>query len=135
MIRNNQAFAGRKAMSKIGIKAEKDEMLIDALSETIGDYSSKRATILKKAFDENGAAAVAELEEEYEALLDARYELRLRALDRNHHLYAALIQAATDEVARLKTDIKTLRNISKLSGVIAAVVDIVGRIILILALA
>ena len=106
--------------------------LIDLLSEAITEFNRTRVEILKKALaGPGGGAAVEKLEREYDALRDARAELRERQLAENDDAYRELAVRASAETKALKKVIADLAAVSQIISALATVVDIIGRIVLV----
>ena len=109
-----------------------EEQLKKQLSEAIAEFNKHRARILIAAQTSGGQEAVRKVEEEYDALRDAYYELIKRELDQNNHLYEQLISAANSETVKLKETIANLEDINTLINLTTSVFNLVGRIIIVL---
>jgi len=104
-----------------------EEQLKLTLSQAIGEFNSNRAAILLLAHKAGGQAAVIKVEQEYDALRDAYFEILRRQLDKNNHLYERLITAANSETEKLKASINQLNNINDITNLATAVINLVGR--------
>lgn len=111
---------------------DREELLKIALAGAIGEFSANRAAILELAFANGGQEVVQKLESEYDVLRDAYFEILKRQLDRNNHLYGQLIKAANEEVENLKTSIKQVNNINDIIQLTSTVINLVGRILIVL---
>lgn len=109
-----------------------EERLKTTLVQAISEFNSKRAEILQLAFDQGGRPAVTKLEQEYDALRDAYFEICKQQLDKNNHLYVQLINTATDETDKLRNTIQSLTNINDITNSLTIVVNIIGRLIIVL---
>ncbi|MCA0229176.1 MAG: hypothetical protein LCH91_01850 [Bacteroidetes bacterium] len=109
-----------------------EQQLKNSLSTTISEFNKRRFQILQKAFQDGGQDEVLKLEEEYDALRDAYFEILKRELDENNHLYAKLLKAANDETENLTQSIKQLNNINDIIKLTTAVINLVGRILIVL---
>jgi len=107
-----------------------EEELKARLSKAISEFNNNRYKILKLAYDSGGNSAVQKAEEEYDALRDAYFEILRRQLDKNNHLYEQLIKNANTETNKLTESIQQLENINKIIELTAAVVNLIGRIII-----
>jgi len=111
-----------------------EEELKAALAQTIADFNNNRAQILQAAFSTGGQETVTKIEQEYDALRDAYFELLKRQLDKNNHLYEQLMLAAGTETGRLNTSIGQVSNINSIIDLTTSVVNLLGRIIIVLGL-
>jgi len=109
-----------------------EEQLKLTLSQAIGEFNSNRAAILLLAHTTGGQAAVIKVEQEYDALRDAYFEILRRQLDKNNHLYEQLITAANSETEKLKASINQLNNINDITNLATAVINLVGRSLIVL---
>ena len=116
------------------MKNNMEEQLKTALSQAIGDFNNNRTLILRLAFDSGDPNAVDKIEQEYDALRSAYFEILRRQLDNNNHLYEELITAANSETERLRTSVNQLNNINDIINLTTAVINLVGRIIIMLAI-
>lgn len=110
-----------------------EEQLKSNLSLAIGEFSDKRAAILQLAYSEGGQAAVERLEQEYDALRNAYFEILQKQLDRNNHLYEQLTTVANEETGRLRASVGELAHINDIITLLGAVVSLVGRVLVVLA--
>lgn len=108
------------------------EQLKITLSQAIGSFNNQRAEILERAFNEGGRPAVTKLVQEYDALRDAYFEILRRELDDNNHLYERLITAAKDETENLKESVRQLDNINDIINLTTSVINLVGRVLIVL---
>lgn len=109
-----------------------EEQLKLALSQAIGEFNNNRAAILQLANTSGGQAAIIKVEQEYDALRDAYFEILRRQLDKNNHLYEQLINVANSETERLRASVNQLNNINDIINLATAVVSLVGRILIVL---
>lgn len=110
-----------------------EEQLKMALSQAIGEFNNNRTSILRLAFESGDHNAVTKVEQEYDALRSAYFEILRRQLDKNNHLYEKLIAAANSETERLRASVNQLNNINDIINLTTAVINLVGRIIIMLA--
>lgn len=110
-----------------------EEQLKIKLSQAIGDFNNNRTAILKLAFDSGDQKAVVNVEREYDALRNAYFEILRRQLDQNNHLYEELMAAANSETEKLRTSLNQLNNINSIINSATTVVNLVGRILIMLA--
>lgn len=111
-----------------------EEQLKITISQAIGEFNNKRAAILQLAFNNGGQDAVKKVEQEYDALRDAYFEILRRQLDKNNHLYEQLISAANKETENLRASVAQLNNINSIIDLATSVINLVGRVILVLGL-
>jgi len=109
-----------------------EEQLKLELSKVIGEYSNNRAAILQLAQTNGGQVAINKVEQEYDALRDAYFEILRRQLDKNNHLYEQLITAANSETEKLRTSVNQLNNINDIINLSTAVINLIGRIVIVL---
>jgi DNA gyrase inhibitor GyrI len=109
-----------------------EEQLKLALSQAIGEFNINRAAILQLANTSGGQAAIIKVEQEYDALRDAYFEILRRQLDKNNYLYEQLIDVANSETERLRASVNQLNNINDIINLSTAVVNLVGRILIVL---
>ncbi|PZU88630.1 MAG: hypothetical protein DI529_05380 [Chryseobacterium sp.] len=105
-----------------------------SLSTAISQFNAKRSQLLQEAFQSGGQDAVQKIEQEYDTLRDAYYEILQRQLDENHHLYTQLISAAKTEADELTKSVKQLNNINEIINLATEVINLVGRVLIVLAL-
>jgi len=108
-----------------------EQQLKTSLSNAISEFNKVRFQILQKAFQNGGQDVVLKLEEEYDALRDAYFEILKRELNENNHLYATLIKAANDETQKLTQSIKELNNVNDIIRLTTAVINLIGRIVIV----
>ena len=109
-----------------------EEQLKSALSQAISEFNNNRASILQLAFNTGGQKAVNVLETEYDALRDAYFEILKSQLDKNNHLYNKLITDANVETENLKNSINQLNNINAIIDSATAIINLIGRILIVL---
>lgn len=109
-----------------------EEQLKLTLSQAIGAFNSNRAAILQLAHTNGGQAAVIKVEQEYDALRDAYFEILRRQLDKNNHLYEQLLIAVNSETEKLKVSVNQLNNINSITTLATTVINLVGRILIVL---
>lgn len=109
-----------------------EEGLKAALSQAIAGFNNKRSEILQAAFSNGGQESVNKIEQEYDALRDAYFELLKRELDKNNHLYERLISAASTETGKLGKSVEQISNINNIIDLTTSVVNLLGRIIIVL---
>ncbi|NWJ52094.1 MAG: hypothetical protein HXX14_14660 [Bacteroidetes bacterium] len=109
-----------------------DEQLKITLGQVIAEFSNNRAKILQSAFNNGGEAEVDKLEQEYDVLRDAYFEILKRQLDKNNHLYEQLTSSAIAETDRLKDSVQQMNNINEIISLTTSVINLVGRVILVL---
>ena len=105
-----------------------------AISDAIDAFNSNRYDILQAAFKEGGRTEVDSLNQEYDTLRDAYFELVNRELDENNGQYADLTQQASAATLRLTQVVAAFATASQVVNAMASVIDIVGRVIMILGL-
>ncbi|PYF74863.1 hypothetical protein [Pedobacter nutrimenti] len=103
-----------------------------SLSAAIAQFNSKRSQLLQAAFQSGGQDAVEKLEQEYDVLRDAYFEILQRELDENNHLYKQLTDQAKTEADNLTKSIKQLNNINDIINLATSVINLVGRILIVL---
>jgi methionine synthase II (cobalamin-independent) len=111
-----------------------EEQFKIALSHAIGEFNNNRTSILKLAFESGDLNDVEMIEQEYDALRSAYFEILRRQLDKNNHLYVGLISAANTETERLRESIYQLNNINDIINLTTAVVNLVGRLLIMVAI-
>jgi hypothetical protein len=109
-----------------------EEQLKLALSQAIDEFNNNRDAILQLANTSGGQAAIIKVEQEYDALRDAYFEILRRQLDKNNHLYDQLINVANSETERLRASVNQLNNINDIINLATAVVSLVGQILIVL---
>lgn len=109
-----------------------EEQLKLTLSQAIGEFNSNRSAILQLAYTNGGQSAVNKLEQEYDALRDSYFEILRHQLDKNNHQYEQLINAANSETDKLRASINQLNNINDIISSATAVINLVGRILIVL---
>ncbi|MEW5677179.1 hypothetical protein ABGT15_12770 [Flavobacterium enshiense] len=105
-----------------------------ALSQAIGEFNNHRSEIIDLAYQNGGQTAVKKIENEYDALRDAYFEILKRELDKNNHLYEELVNVANSETERLKASLKQLNNINDIIKLTTSVINMVGRVLIVLGL-
>jgi RNA processing factor Prp31 len=108
------------------------EELKKALGDSMTTYCTHRARTIEEAYNNGGSEKVRDLEEEYSNLKDAYYEITARQLMRNDPRYDSLIKEAIKANKDLQDDIENLKDISKIINAMTSVVNIIGKIIVIL---
>lgn len=111
-----------------------EEQLKKALSQAIGEFNNNRVSILQLAFDSGDLKAVTKIEQEYDALRSAYFEILRRQLDKNNYMYEELITAANSETENLRASVNQLNNINEIINLTTTVVNLVGRILIMLAI-
>lgn len=109
-----------------------EEHLRVLLSQTIGEFNSKRSEILQLAYKEGGHEAVNRVVNEYDVLRDAYFEIVRRQLDRNNHQYEQLINIANSETEKLRRSVSQLRSVGEIITLSGVVINLLGRILIIL---
>jgi len=102
------------------------------LSQTIGEFNSKRSEILQLAYKEGGHEAVNRVVNEYDVLRDAYFEIVRRQLDRNNHQYEQLINIANSETEKLRRSVSQLRSAIEIINLSGVVISLIGRILIVL---
>lgn len=102
------------------------------LSQTIGEFNSKRSEILQLAYKEGSHEAVNRVVNEYDVLRDAYFEIVRRQLDRNNHQYEQLINAANSETEKLRRSVSQLRSAIEIINLSGVVISLLGRILIVL---
>lgn len=102
------------------------------LSQTIGEFNSKRSEILQLAYKEGGHEAVNRVVNEYDVLRDEYFEIVRRQLDRNNHQYEQLINAANYETEKLRRSVSQLRSAIEIINLSGVVISLIGRILIVL---
>jgi len=109
-----------------------EEHLRVLLSQTIGEFNSKRSEILQLAYKEGGHEAVNRVVNEYDVLRDAYFEIVRRQLDRNNHQYEQLINIANSETEKLRRSVSQLRSAIEIINLSGVVISLIGRILIVL---
>lgn len=102
------------------------------LAAAITAFDRKRANIIAAAFADGGADRVAEVLKEYTALRDAAFELNRAQLDANNADYKELMTQCDTETDALKATIKRLQSIADVMDTLTKVINLVGRILIVL---
>jgi uncharacterized phage infection (PIP) family protein YhgE len=103
---------------------------LESIDAALVKYESSRAAILEKAFKEGGAAKVTQLEDEYQALQDAYFELLNRNLAANSAKFPDLLKQTIDATKQINSSIDSLNSVTSVLNSITKTVNLVGRIIL-----
>ncbi|QQT56170.1 hypothetical protein I6I98_13265 [Sphingobacterium multivorum] len=111
-----------------------EEQLKITLSQTIASFNNNRAAILRLALNNGGDEAIEKVENEYDTLRSAYFEILRNELDANHHLYEQLITATNSETERLKKSVLSLNNINEIIKLTTEVINLIGRILIVLAI-
>ncbi len=106
------------------------QQLTANIAQAITDFNNNRFQILQLAFQNGGQNEVTRLEQEYDALRDAYFEIIQAQLDKNNHLYDQLTTATNTETDKLKTSIAQLNNINNIINLLTSVVNLIGRSII-----
>lgn len=109
-----------------------EEQLKFTLSQAIGEFNNNRAAILQLANTNGGQVAVHKVEQEYDALRDAYFEILKRQLDKNNYLYDQLTTSANNETEKLRASLNQLNNINDIINLSTTVINLVGRILIVL---
>jgi hypothetical protein len=102
--------------------------LVDALSAAIASFNSKKAAILKAAFEDGGDKEVEDLLEALDDLRNARSDLILRRLDTTAAGFAALADDAKAETVKLENSIERLKAAAEIINTAAGLLNLLGRI-------
>jgi hypothetical protein len=102
--------------------------LINSVTTAIQLFNLRKAEVLSRANAEGGPELVAKVLDQLQELRDARFELIQRALDTSNDEYHALAQRAKREAEAIGEDVAQLESVGKILGMIASVVNFLGRI-------
>lgn len=112
----------------------REDELKKCLANAIEAFNKNRVPILKKAFEEGGDDAVAQLEREYDSLRDAYFEILQRQLDRNHHRYDELTMAVISEAQSLEKAITSFEEVVNVIKLFGKTISLIGQVVIILGL-
>jgi hypothetical protein len=106
------------------------ENTLESIDASLVKYESRRADILEKAFQEEGSAKVKELENEYQALQDAYYELLNRQLAANSAKFPDLMKQTVDATKEINASVDSLNNVAKILNSMTKTVNLIGRVLI-----
>lgn len=109
-----------------------EEQLKASLNNAITAFNSNRAKILQLAFNAGGQEAVSGLEQKYDDLRQAYFDILKKQLNQNNAQYLQLITSANSEAAKLTTSINQLNNINDIINLVTSVVSLAGTVISVL---
>ena len=110
-----------------------EEKLKAALNQAITDFNNSRSKILKLAFNEGGQEAVTNLENQYDALRNAYFDLLKKQLDKNNDQYEKLVVSTREEAEKLTVSIQKLNQINDIIQLVTSVFDLAETILKVLA--
>ncbi len=99
------------------------------IQRALDKYDEQRATLLEKAFEEGGADAVSQLEDEHQALRDSLFELMTRQLVANSAQFPNLMDDTINATKAITSSIDSLSTVASVLGNITQVVNLVGRVL------
>jgi hypothetical protein len=111
------------------------DQLKQSLSDAIDAFTSNRFKILQQAMNDGGQADVDKVLSEYDTLRDGYFQLIKTQLDENNAQYDVLTKQAKAETKSLQSDIENLSAVTTVIDDLTTVVNLVGRIIMVLGVA
>ena len=108
---------------------EKKVATLDELTQALQSYETNRVELLDRAFKEGGSAPVTALEDEYQALQNAYYDLLNRDLITNSAKYPSLMDETIAATKAIQKSIDSLEKISNVLSAMAKTVSLVGRVL------
>jgi hypothetical protein len=106
------------------------ENTLESIDASLVKYETRRAAILEKAFQEGGGDKVKELEDEYQALQDAYFELLNRQLAANSAKFPDLMKQAVDATKQINASVDSLNNVTSILSSITKTVNLIGRVLI-----
>src|ERR1044071_2698847 len=110
------------------------EELHNELTKAMVAFNLRRADILQKAFDEGGIDRVMELENEFSAMRDARFEIIRRQFDANSNQFTALAERAKEQADAIEASVTSLSSTKELLDNMAAFINTFGRLLIVFGL-
>ena len=102
---------------------------LDEITAALQAYENNRVELLERAFEEGGTAPVTALEDEYQALQSAYYDLLNRDLITNSAKYPGLMDETIAATKAIQKSIDSLEKISSVLSAMAKTVSLVGRVL------